>query len=532
MKNKLFNIIILFLAIFVSSCSKKSDSEPITPPVSGAMTITSISPDYGKAGTEIIISGTNFGATVAANTVTLGGKATVVSSATTTQLKINAPADATHGTIEVKVGTATATSAMYHYEPEVTSLSVASGKAGDVVVITGKHFGTTTADFEVKFGGKTAEITTATATTLSVKVPTDAVTGLVTVARKTKAPVNGPNFTVSGGGGGTGTTTGFTIIDGSVTITELVKSANGAYGEILCMTVDEANNVIYAGTKDQIIKIDLATNAVSTVIANSSFKTIPGSLSSDLSAMDVDANGKLYVSVTFIGTEPTTGSNIFVIDPVAKTAKLAGNRFVGVAGPGLYPTFALSAPFQVMSNGEIITFDESGRELCKFSADLSVRTVIYTLPIALETFTQLVKVNPTTVRIVLTGISGKYYYDYSTTSGLGSKTNFVEPSGYTMISQTMANANKYGVAGEAITSDPNLQNKKTYTIGRLNTAQTSWDKKGSFIIESFSTAGALKFYNTIGLNGKNYFYADKNGNMYAHILGSADNTGIYKFSLN
>ncbi|WP_017258588.1 IPT/TIG domain-containing protein [Pedobacter arcticus] len=531
MKSKLFKIVILLLAIFVSSCSKKDDSkpDPITPP--GAVTITSISPDYGKAGTEIIISGTNFGATVAANTVTLGGKVATVTAATATQLKITAPADATHGTIEVKVGTATATSAMYYYEPEVTSLSTTSGKAGDVLVITGKHFGTTATDFEVKFNGKVAEITATTATTLTVKVPLDAVTGVITVARKTKAPVKGPNFTISSSGGGTGTTTGFTIIDGSVTITNLVKSS-GAYGEIKCMTVDEERNVIYAGTKDQIIKIDLATNAVSTVIANSSFKTISGSLSSDLSAMDVDANGKLYVSVTFIGTEPATGSNIFVIDPVAKTAKLAGNRFVGVSIPGLYPTFALNAPFQVMGNGEIIAFDESGRELCKFSADLSVRTVIYTLPIALEAFTQLIEVNATTVRIVLTGIGEKYYYDYSTTSGLGTKTNFAEPTGFAMISQTIGGTNKYGVAGEAITSDPTFQNKKTYTIGRLNTAQTSWDKKGAFIIESFSAAGALKFYNVIGLNGKNYFYADKNGNMYAHISGSADSTGIYKLSLN
>ncbi len=526
MKTKLFNITILLLAIFVSSCSKKNDPEPVTPPAPGVMTITSISPDYGKAGTEIIISGTNFGATVAANTVTLGGKATVVSSATATQLKINAPADATHGTIEVKVGTATATSAMYYYEPEVTSLSVTSGKAGDVVVIRGKHFGTTVADFEVKFNGKVAEITAATATTLTVKIPTDAVTGLVTVARKTKAPINGPNFTISNGG--TETTAGFTIIDGSVTITELVKSANGAYGEIRCMTVDEERNMMYAGTLTQIIKIDLATNTVSTVIDNSFFNTIPNS---ELSAMDVDANGKLYVSVAFIAVKPTSGGNIFVIDPVAKTATLAGSRFVGVSIPSAtLPSFAYNRPFQVMGNGEIITFDENARELCKFSADLSVRTVIYTLPISLETFTQLVKVNPTTVRIVLTGISGKYYYDYSTT--LGSKTNFAEPTGFTMISQTIGGTNKYGVAGEAITSDPTLQNKKTYTIGRLNTAQTSWDKKGSFIIESFSTAGTLKFYNTIGLNGKNYFYADKNGNMYAHILGSADNTGIYKFSLN
>lgn len=35
------------------------------------------------------------------------------------------------------------------------------------------------------------------------------------------------------------------------------------------------------------------------------------------------------------------------------------------------------------------------------------------------------------------------------------------------------------------------------------------------------------------ISGKNYFYADKYGNiMYAQILGSANGAGIYKFSLN
>lgn len=105
-----------------------------------------------------------------------------------------------------------------------------------------------------------------------------------------------------------------------------------------------------------------------------------------------------------------------------------------------------------------------------------------------------------------------------------------------MISQTIGGTNKYGVGGEN-TNDPNNtgsgQPRTKYTVGRLNSAQTVWEKKGSFIIESFFETSNIKFYNFIGLNGKNYFYADKDGNFYAHIVGSnVPEAGIIKISLN
>ncbi|OAQ38134.1 hypothetical protein A5893_15130 [Pedobacter psychrophilus] len=509
------------------SCSKNNDPvpDPLIPPISGAVSISGISPDYGKSGTEIIVTGTNFSIKASENIVTLGGKAATVTAATATQLKIIAPADASHGNIEVKVGANIATSVIFNYEPIISSISATSGKVGDAIVITGQHFGTIIGDFEVKFNGTAAEITAATATTLSVKIPTGATSGLISVARKTKSPVNGPNFSVSAGSGGT--SNGFTIINNSVTITNLLKS-DGGDGRVLCMTLDESRNIAYACTVDQVVKIDLSTNAVSTIIKNSAYLNIPNGLPS---AMDVDANGKVYVMAQFVGAVPPTGGNVFIIDPIAKTAKLLGNRYIGVS---LVGSFGQNAPFQVMGNGEIIAIDQSFREVCKFSADLSVRTVIYTLPLVLETFVQLIKVNQNTARIVLTGISNKYYYDYSTS--LGSKTNFDEPTGFKMISQTIGGNIKYGVAGEIIVDNNNklsVQQRTTYTVGQLNNAQTSFDKKGSFIIESLFETSNVKFYNFVGLNGKNYFYADKNGNMYVHILGSAaTETGIFKISLN
>ncbi len=517
--------ILLLIAIltFAASCKKATDPQP-TPTAPGTLIITAISPDYGKAGTEITITGAEFGTTTAANIVTVGGKAAIVTAATSTQLKITAPADATHGVVEVKVGSATATGPMFYYEPEVTSLSVTSGKAGDAVTITGKHFSTTAADYEVKFNGVLAEITAATATTLAVKVPANATTGIVTVARKTKTPVNGPSFTINGS---SSAITGFTVTEGNITITALAKTA-GAYGQIVCMTVDEVNNIVYAGTTTQIIKIDLATGNVSTIIQNSSFLTL---LFAKPSAMDVGADGKLYLLSEFSGNAPTTpGSNVFVIDPVAKTATKLGNRYVGVNIGG---STAYNTPFQVMGNGEIIAFDQTARELCKFSADLTTRTVIYTLPVSLESFVQLVKVNQNTIRIVLADVTSSYYYDYTTT--LGAKTVFNKPAGPTFISATAGGTGMYGVAGVTVNEPGNTGGipKKNYTIGKLNAGQTDWEKKASFTIDKFNLVSNVKYHNFISLNGKNFFYADKNGNMYALIMPNYDtDAGIYKFTIN
>ncbi len=531
---------ILIIAVLgcALSCSKTDDPVPtptppvatpvipVVPPPTSSMAITSISPNYGKAGTEIIITGAKFSATIAENTVKLGGVSATVTAATTTQLKINAPADATHGTIQVKVGTDSVISETYYYEPIVTSLNVTSGKEGDIVIITGKHFATSITDLEVKFNTTLAEIIAATSTTLSVRVPIGATAGFLSVARKTKAPVNGPNFTITAPGGPS-TTAGFTIINGSVSITKLLTE-DGGYGQILCMTIDEDRNIAYAASREQIIKIDLATNSVSPIINTASFLNIPNG---QPSAMDVDASGKLYVYGSMYGLIPPTGSNVFIIDPVAKTAKIAGNRFLGYT---LVGNLGLNTPFVVLGNGDIITFDQTNRQLCKFSSDLSVRTVIYTMPLALESFIQLIKVNNNTVRIVLTGLSSKYYYDYS--GALGLKTDFNAPAGFNMISQTIGGNSKYGVAGTKIEDPSNAfsgQPRTTYTVGRLNAAQTGWEKSGSFIIETLNQVSTIKFYNFIGLNGKNYFYADKNGNMYVNILGSSlAETGIYKISLN
>lgn len=65
----------------------------------------------------------------------------------------------------------------------VSSLSVSKGAVGADVVITGTGFSTVASENSVKFNGITASVSASTSTSLTVKVPTGAATGLVSVTR-------------------------------------------------------------------------------------------------------------------------------------------------------------------------------------------------------------------------------------------------------------------------------------------------------------------------------------------------------------
>ncbi len=66
--------------------------------------ISSIQPESGTVGTEVTISGSNFGSTIAENTVLFNGVEAQIISATPTQIVAEVPEGATGGPVEVRVG--------------------------------------------------------------------------------------------------------------------------------------------------------------------------------------------------------------------------------------------------------------------------------------------------------------------------------------------------------------------------------------------------------------------------------------------
>jgi RHS repeat-associated protein len=80
----------------------------------------------------------------------------------------------------------------------ITELAPSEAAVGETVTIDGTGFSTTTSNDTVKFNGTTATVSAATAWALTVKVPTGATTGTVTVQTTTEGPVtSAQTFTVA-----------------------------------------------------------------------------------------------------------------------------------------------------------------------------------------------------------------------------------------------------------------------------------------------------------------------------------------------
>ncbi|HEY8936958.1 MAG TPA: IPT/TIG domain-containing protein [Cyclobacteriaceae bacterium] len=147
--------------------------------------------DAGPVGSLVKLTGTYFSA-AGTNTVKFNGvEATVVTSKTaTTSLTVIVPAGATTGPVSVTVGTHTGTSTKNFTvnsavpAPAIIDYSPTSGNGADGVslTITGVNFSATAANNTVKINGVDAGVpTAASATSLTVTVPSGATTGKITV---------------------------------------------------------------------------------------------------------------------------------------------------------------------------------------------------------------------------------------------------------------------------------------------------------------------------------------------------------------
>ena len=79
--------------------------------------------------------------------------------------------------------------------PSITSLSITSGAVGAAVTITGTNFGSSQGSSTVTFNGTAATVTSWSATSIAVTVPTGATTGNVVVFAS-GVNSNGSSFTV------------------------------------------------------------------------------------------------------------------------------------------------------------------------------------------------------------------------------------------------------------------------------------------------------------------------------------------------
>ncbi|MBW7468673.1 IPT/TIG domain-containing protein [Pontibacter aydingkolensis] len=160
--------------------------------------INSFAPAAGKYGSEVILSGSKFSTTAAANKVYFNGVQSTVISATETELKVLVPNSSATGNIKVVTpdGTATASETFEVYQPPVfSSFSPAEGIFGSTVTLQGKQLDQSLIQ-SIKLGSYNCEIISNNGTTLLVKVPAQAVTGKFEIVTKGGKTVSSSAFIV------------------------------------------------------------------------------------------------------------------------------------------------------------------------------------------------------------------------------------------------------------------------------------------------------------------------------------------------
>lgn len=167
-------------------------------------TISSISPESGEPGNEIIITGSKFGTDLSKVDVRFNDvKATSILSVDDTEIKVEIPEGFSDEKVNVKVSVSDLASNIIEFyyldtaTPLITTIT-ATCFYNSTVVIEGNDFSTEEDGNIVKFGDKEANIITATKNTLTVITPNlgSATSAEVTVTKNNDKVSNVKNITV------------------------------------------------------------------------------------------------------------------------------------------------------------------------------------------------------------------------------------------------------------------------------------------------------------------------------------------------
>ena len=190
-------VAVLALAVVVITSTVGGRSGTFVAPVSCASSTASnlrFDPVTGAEGASVYITGTNF-----ADVTDVKFNGTSVSSfsvVSPTEITTAVPGGATNGPITIvsKTTPITSDTCFVTTSPAIASFSPASGATGTNLTITGANFTGATA---VKFAGLAIKPTTVTATSITVAVPANAVSGLISVETPVSTGVATGTFSVA-----------------------------------------------------------------------------------------------------------------------------------------------------------------------------------------------------------------------------------------------------------------------------------------------------------------------------------------------
>lgn len=155
----------------------------------GQSTIFEFHPKSGPVGTAVSISGSNFSANPAQDTVSFNGTSALINSASATSLTVLVPGGATSGTITVTSPSGTVTSSdsftvtADNGNTRIDSFSPQIVTAGNVITIAGAHFDPASANDRLAVNSTHGLIpSSATSTSLSLNTPSSTGSGRITLS--------------------------------------------------------------------------------------------------------------------------------------------------------------------------------------------------------------------------------------------------------------------------------------------------------------------------------------------------------------
>lgn len=151
----------------------------------GSPNISSLSPNAGLAGTTVTVTGTDFGTSQGASTISFNGTLASATSWQPTQIVATVPTGATSGNVTVTASGVTGSAVYFAVSgPVISKLSSYVGESGSYIGIQGFHFGATQGASAVTINGTPAIVPSGdwTDTYILIVVPSAATTGNLVVS--------------------------------------------------------------------------------------------------------------------------------------------------------------------------------------------------------------------------------------------------------------------------------------------------------------------------------------------------------------
>jgi hypothetical protein len=206
--------------------------------VVATVAITSFSPASGAVGTTVTISGSGFSG---ASGVTFAGTNASFTVVSPTQITATVPSGTTSGPISITTPDGSATSASsFGVVPAIGGFTPTGGAVGTVVTINGSAFTGTT---DVRFNGTPSAFTVVSYGKITASVPSDAVTGKITVITPSGSASTGTNFQVKP------TISGFTPTSGPVGTVVTINGTGFAGATAVRIHATAASFTIVSGTQ-------------------------------------------------------------------------------------------------------------------------------------------------------------------------------------------------------------------------------------------------------------------------------------------